>query len=205
MPAVVLASASPARTATLTSAGIAHTVLASCVDEDAVLARAREADGGLDVSRSVLLLARAKAEDVAASPTGRAADIVIGCDSLLEFDGEPMGKPHTAERATQRWRHIRGGEGTLCSGHWIVLADGRTAGATSRTQVRFADVSDAEIEAYVGTGEPLGVAGGFTIDGLGAAFITSVCGDHHGVVGLSLPLLRELLASLGIRWTNLWS
>ncbi|MFV0253047.1 MAG: Maf family protein [Beutenbergiaceae bacterium] len=202
MPQVILASASPARTATLTAAGIAHRAIASDVDEDAVVAAARSDRGELTVAESVLLLARAKAESVAARQT---ADLIIGCDSLLEVDGEPMGKPGTADVARQRWRQVRGRDGVLNTGHWLILDDGRCAGATSRTTVRFADITDSEIDAYVATGEPLQVAGGFTIDGLGAAFISAVIGDPHGVVGISLPLLRELSGSLGISWINLWS
>ncbi|MFV0426590.1 MAG: Maf family protein [Beutenbergiaceae bacterium] len=199
MTQVVLASASPARSATLAKAGIAHRVVVSDVDEDAVLTQARRT-GPVPVAEAVLLLARAKAEAVATT-----ANVTIGCDSLLEFDGQPHGKPGTAARARQRWRELRGRTGVLNTGHWLIFPDGTTAGATARTTIRFADVTDSEIDAYVATGEPLTVAGGFTIDGLGAAFITTITGDPHAVVGISLPLLRELLNSHGIQWTSLWS
>lgn len=205
MPRLLLASASPARSATLTAAGVAHTIQVSDVDEEAALEAAAEERGPLSVEESVLILARAKAEAVVATSPQSAGQIVLGCDSLLEVDGAPMGKPGTAARATERWRQIRGREAILNSGHWLSLADGRSTGAVSRTTVRFANITDDEIDAYVATGEPLGVAGGFTIDGLGCAFVTGIDGDPHGVVGLSVPLLRDLLGSLGIAWISLWS
>ena len=127
-----------------------------------------------------------------------ASGVVLGCDSMLEFDGEVVGKPGDAATATARWRAMRGKSGVLHTGHWLV--DHRAGGpgevgATASTVVHFADLSDAEIDAYVATGEPLQVAGAFTIDGLGGPFIERIEGDHHTVVGLSLPLLRRLLAS----------
>jgi len=130
---------------------------------------------------------------------------------MLELDGEIFGKPADAETAVARWRTMRGRSGVLHTGHWVVdLRDpedggtGGTLGATSSTTVHFAQVSDEEIEAYVATGEPLAVAGAFTLDGRGGAFVSGVEGDHHGVVGISLPLLRELLDQVGVRWTDLW-
>lgn len=201
---LLLASASAARAETLRRAGIDPLVVVAGVDEDAALRDAVAARGHLDVGDAVLLLARAKAEAVAATPAGRRADVILGCDSLLDLDGEAMGKPGTADRARRRWLRMRGREGVLRTGHWVRLPDGRTSGATSATTVRFADLEEAEIDAYVATGEPLQVAGAFTLDGLGGAFITGVDGDPHGVVGLSLPLLRQLLGDLGVRWTDLW-
>jgi septum formation protein len=201
---LVLASASPARLATLRSAGIEPTVAVSAVDEPAVLAAA----GDVPPAEAVLLLARAKARDVA---PGHAGALVLGCDSMLEIDGRVLGKPADAAEAAGRWRAMRGRSGRLHSGHWLVdrreAAAGGAAedGATSTTVVHFADVSDAEIDAYVATGEPLWVAGAFTIDGLGGPFIRGVEGDHHGVVGLSLPLLRTLLAARGVPITDLWT
>ncbi len=134
---------------------------------------------------------------------------MIGCDSLLELDGEPLGKPADAAAATDRWRRMRGRSGTLHTGHHLVLlaaaASRREAAGVGSTVVRFAEVTDAEIKAYVATGEPLAVAGAFTVDGLGGAFVTGIDGDHHNVVGISLPLLRELMADLGVGWTDLWS
>jgi septum formation protein len=201
---LVLASASPARLATLRAAGIEPTVAVSAVDEPAVLAAA----GDVPPAEAVLLLARAKARDVA---PGHAGALVLGCDSMLEIDGRVLGKPADAAEAAGRWRAMRGRSGRLHSGHWLVdrreEAAGEAAedGATSTTVVHFADVSDAEIDAYVATGEPLWVAGAFTIDGLGGPFVQGIEGDHHGVVGLSLPLLRTLLAARGVPITDLWT
>lgn len=204
MVQLLLASASPARAETLRRAGVDPLIVVADVDEDAVLRDAVAEHGPLDVGDAVLLLARAKAEAVAATPDGRAADVVLGCDSLLDLDGEAMGKPGTAERARERWLRMRGREGVLRTGHWVRARDGRAVGATSTTTVRFADIDEAEIDAYVATGEPLAVAGAFTLDGLGGAFVTGIDGDPHGVVGISLPLLRELLGELGVGWTELW-
>ena len=202
-PAVplVLASASPARLKTLLAAGIDPVVVVSDVDEDLALAEATDRYGPLEPADIALLLARAKAEDVAGRNDLEA--VVIGCDSVLELDGEMHGKPADAREATARWRRMRGRSGVLHTGHWLVDergTAGATLGATASTTVHFARLSDAEIEAYVATGEPLTVAGAFTIDGLGGAFVTAVEGDHHNVVGLSLPLLRDLLADAGVEW-----
>lgn len=201
---LLLASSSPARAATLRSAGVEPLLLAADLDENALLRDAAAERGPLGVDEAVLLLARAKAEAVAATSAGMQADLVVGCDSLLDLDGDALGKPGTAERARARWQRMRGRTGVLRSGHWIRMRDGRTAGAVSATTVHFADVTDVEIEAYIATGEPLAVAGAFTIDGLGGAFVAGLEGDPHGVVGISLPLLRELLIGLGVRWTDLW-
>lgn len=204
MTTLVLASASPARLATLRSAGIEPRVAVSDVDEPAVLAAA----GDLPPAEAVLLLARAKARDVA---PGHPGALVLGCDSMLELDGEVLGKPTDAAEAVQRWRAMRGRSGRLHTGHWLVDRRGHAEhtepedGATSTTVVHFADVTDEEIAAYVATGEPLWVAGAFTIDGLGGAFVTGIEGDHHGVVGLSLPLLRTLLAARGVPIPTLWT
>jgi septum formation protein len=198
---LVLASASPARRSTLRAAGIDAIVMVSKVDEDLAVAEATERYGPLEAADVALLLARAKAEDVAARV--EPGMVVLGCDSVLELDGEVHGKPAHAEEAAARWRLMRGRSGVLHTGHWLIddRGDGgATLGATASTTVHFAKLSDAEIEAYVATGEPLTVAGAFTIDGLGGAFVTAVEGDHHNVVGLSLPLLRELLADAGIGW-----
>jgi septum formation protein len=223
VPRLVLASQSPARLATLKSAGVTPEVVVSGVDEDKVLADATERFGELDPADAVLVLAQAKAEEVASrledarddAEAGEPAEnptdvIVVGCDSMLEFDGVVVGKPADAEVARERWRSMRGGKGVLHSGHWVVdLRDddaggtGGTLGSTSSTTVWFADIDDDEIDAYIATGEPLHVAGAFTIDGLGGPYVERIEGDHHGVVGLSLPLLRELLAELGIPWRSL--
>jgi septum formation protein len=209
---LLLASASPARLATLRAAGIDPRVRVSSVDEPALLART----GVSDPEEVVLLLAKAKAEDVAAAVAkdedGEGDVLVLGCDSMLDLDGEALGKPVDAADAVERWRRMRGRSGRLRTGHWIVDARSVEAGgslgsigATSVTTVHFADVSDEEIDAYVATGEPLHVAGAFTVDGRGGAFVAGIEGDHHGVVGVSLPLLREMLGSLGVPWTSLWS
>jgi septum formation protein len=158
----------------------------------------------------VTQLARLKAEAVAQALTVGEYErvVVVGCDSLLELDGVGYGKPHTAQVALDRWQQLRGRTGTLHTGHHVIVADGgkhRSDNQRAATLVQFADLSDADIEAYVATGEPLAVAGGFTIDGLGGAFVTRIEGDHSNVVGISLPLLRTMLTGLGIRWPDLWA
>jgi len=202
---LVLASASPARRATLRAVGIEPTVLVSDVDEVAAVSDAADRHGQLEPADVALLLARAKCEAVAAELMTSA--VVLGCDSVLELGGEAHGKPRDAAEATERWRRMRGRAGTLHTGHWLrderPAAEGGTSGtlgATASTTVFFADLSDDEIDAYVASGEPLRVAGAFTVDGLGGAFVERIEGDHHNVVGLSLPLLRELLAEIGIGW-----
>jgi len=202
---LVLASASPARLATLRAAGLDPAVQVSSVDEDAVVARY----GVTDAEDVALVLARAKAEDVAAARDDDA--LVLGCDSVLEVGGQAYGKPGTAEEAARRWRGMRGGSGVLHTGHWLVDTrdgddggTGATLGAVASTTVHFADLTDDEIDAYVATGEPLAVAGAFTVDGLGGAYVTRIEGDHHAVVGVSLPLLRELLGEVAVPWHTLW-
>ncbi len=201
----MLASASPARLSTLRSAGLRPEVRVSAVDEAALLT----STGATDPEQVPLLLAKAKAEDVAAGLEREA--IVLGCDSILDLDGVALGKPTDAQDAVHRWQKMRGRSGSLRTGHWLIdlrsaPASGgpRSVGATSVTTVHFADLSDDEIEAYVATGEPLHVAGAFTVDGLGGAFVTKIEGDFHGVVGVSLPLLRTLLGDLGVPWPTLW-
>ncbi len=197
MPHLILASASPARLTTLRRAGLNPEVIVSDVDETAV--------SGPTPAATAELLATRKAETVVGRIEPTPGTVVLGCDSLLELDGRALGKPETAEAATERWRAMRGRTGVLHTGHCLMEpASGRRAVATASTTVRFADVTDAEIEAYVATGEPLRVAGAFTIDGRGGAFVEGIDGDHHNVVGVSLPLLRRLCAALGIAWTTLW-
>jgi septum formation protein len=194
---LVLASASPARLATLRSAGVEPVVIVSGVDESRL--------DGLPPAELALQLAELKCATVAARENLPEGALVLGCDSVLELDGESHGKPADAEEATRRWRTMRGRSGVLHSGHCLRdTTDGRTAAATASTVVRFADLDDDEIAAYVATGEPLQVAGAFTVDGLGGAFVTGIEGDHHSVVGVSLPLLRDLMIELGHRWTELW-
>lgn len=193
---LVLASASPARLGLLRQAGFAPDKIVSGVDEDALSA---PTPGEL-----ALVLARAKASAVAALPEAAGA-LVVGCDSVLDLDGEALGKPADAEEATARWQAMRGRAGVLRTGHSVIdTASGRTASATASTVVRFGDPTDAEIAAYVATGEPLHVAGAFTLDGLSGPFIDSIEGDHSNVIGLSLPLLRRLLGELGVSVTELW-
>ncbi|MEZ0448748.1 nucleoside triphosphate pyrophosphatase [Cellulomonas sp. ICMP 17802] len=210
MTRLLLASASPARRATLQAAGIGPLVAVSTVDEEAVLAAARERFGALDPADAVLLLAQAKVEDVSRRLPEELEDaddlLLLGCDSMLELDGELYGKPTDAEDAATRWRTMRGRTGVLHTGHWLMDERDVPAmlGATSSTTVTFAHLSDEEVDAYVATGEPLAVAGAFTIDGLGGPFVDRIEGDHHGVVGLSLPLLRELLGEVGVSIPSLW-
>ncbi|MDT4918673.1 MAG: nucleoside triphosphate pyrophosphatase [Pseudonocardiales bacterium] len=189
MTRFVLASASPARLETLRRAGVRPEVVVSGVDEDGVTAATP--------AELALRLAELKAAAVAAQP-GTGDALVLGCDSLLELDGRALGKPGTVEAAAQRWRGLRGNTGTLHTGHCLI--DTSASAQVSRavaTEVRFADISDDEIDAYCSTGEPVAVAGAFTVDGLGGWFVEGVMGDHHNVVGVSLPVLRAMLRELG--------
>ncbi|MEV4830222.1 Maf family protein [Micromonospora sp. NPDC049257] len=197
---LVLASQSPARRKLLQAAGIEPDVLVSGVDESQVVA-----DRAEDLC---LELARLKAQAVSDRLRTIADErtLVLGCDSVLAFDGEILGKPADAADATRRWERMRGRSGVLHTGHCLldVVRESR-AEAVASTVVHFADVTDAEIAAYVATGEPLAVAGAFTIDGLGGAFLNGIEGDPGTVVGLSLPLLRGLLRDLELSITDLWS
>src|SRR5581483_5632400 len=193
VPRLVLASASPARRNLLAAAGFDATAIVSGVDESTV-----DSESAGELCRT---LARMKAEAVAARVNG---DVVIGCDSVLAFDGRIYGKPGVPEVARERWLAMRGRSGTLHTGHCVLFGTARAEGVAT-TVVRFADVSDAEIDAYVATGEPLQVAGGFTIDGRGSLFVDSIEGDATNVIGLSLPLMRRLFAELGLSATDFWS
>ncbi len=198
MTRLVLASASPARLATLRSAGVEPVVIVSGVDESQLV--------DLPPAELALQLAELKCGAVAARDDLPAGALVLGCDSVLELDGESLGKPADADDAVRRWQAMRGRVGVLHTGHCLRDAgSGHVAAATGSTAVHFADLSDEEITAYVATGEPLHVAGAFTVDGIGGAFVTRIDGDHHNVVGLSLPLLRELVGELGHSWTDLWA
>jgi septum formation protein len=198
-PRVVLASRSPARLTTLRAAGIDPEVVVSGFDEDSIQLT--------DPAELVAALARAKAESVTAGLPSERDVLVIGCDSVLDFEGEVHGKPSGPGQAAERWRRIRGRSGVLRTGHHLVLRRGGQVScrtAVESTRVWFADLSDDEIAAYVATGEPVEVAGGFTIDGLGGAYITRLDGDPHAVVGISLPLLRTMVGELGLPWHSLW-
>ena len=220
---LLLASASPARRTTLIAAGVTPHVRVSTVDEDAAVASAEAVNGTLEAPDVALLLARAKAEDVVSTIESAEAEeaeeadhalpddlLVLGCDSVLELDGEVHGKPADAAEAVERWQRMRGRSGVLHTGHWLVDLrhpdDGGTGGmvgGTASTTVHFAQLDDDEITAYVATGEPLHVAGAFTIDGLGGPFVAAIEGDPSTVVGVSLPLLRELVRELGVAWHDL--
>lgn len=198
---IVLASQSPARLATLRAAGVWPEVIVSGVDESGVTES--------EPAALALTLARLKAAAVAdqlVSETG--VIIVVGCDSVLELDGVPYGKPGQPDIAAERWRVMRGRSGVLHTGHQLIKIENgsvvHSEGRGAATVVRFADLSDAEIDAYVATGEPLAVAGSFTLDGLGGPFVTGIDGDPHNVVGISLPLLREMIITAGHSWPELW-
>ncbi|MFJ6384770.1 nucleoside triphosphate pyrophosphatase [Kitasatospora sp. NPDC092039] len=193
---LVLASASPARLGLLRQAGLDPRVVVSGVDEDAITAATP--------AELALVLAEAKAEAVAAGLSD--GELVIGCDSVLELDGRALGKPADAAEALARWRSMRGRAGVLRTGHCVIdTATGRQSSATASTTVRFGTPDDAEIAAYVASGEPLHVAGAFTLDGRSAPFVDGIDGDPGNVIGLSLPLLRRLLADLDLRITDLWT
>ncbi|WP_454698011.1 Maf family protein [Arthrobacter humicola] len=219
MTRLILASQSPARTKLLSHAGIRHEILVSDVDEDAVQARY----GVTDPHDTALLLARAKAEAVASLPEAEGA-LVLGCDSVFEFDGEAHGKPYTADVAKERMLRMSGAMGVLHTGHWLVdcrdtepdddadadgsasgTGTGATLGSVTSAEVHFMDMSVDEIDAYIATGEPLQCAGSFTIDGYGGAFIRKVDGDPHTVVGLSISTLRALLGQAQVGITELWT
>lgn len=211
---VCLASTSPARLMLLRQAGIEPVTRAPQVDEEAVVAEIERAEGRiLPPDEHVLLLARRKARDVVEALAVADPDfdgVVVGGDSMFAFGGEVLGKPLTAAVATLRWRRMRGGTGILHSGHSVFrVTPGRPpheAHAVAQASVTFADdVTDAEISAYVASGEPLHVAGAFTVDSLGGAFITRVEGDPSTVVGMSLSVLRALVRELGVEWTDLWT
>lgn len=223
-PVLVLASASPARAALLRSSGIEPVILPSDVDEAALASSMPP-----DPHAVTVALAHAKAVSVASlvrhgellggaaapgapgspsaprqgAPTPRA--LVVGADSMLQMDGQLLGKAASADEVRARWARMAGGRGQLVTGHVLIeVGTGRTLRASVSTEVRFGRPDPDELEAYIASGEPLEVAGSCTIDGLGAAFIDGVDGDHTNVIGLSLPTLRSLLRGMGVRWTELW-
>ena len=204
-----LASTSPARLALLRAAGIEPVVLPSEVDEPAAVAEAEQQHGPVSATDMVLLLARAKAEAVA-TRTPDLDGLVFGGDSAFELDGAVYGKPYRPDIARERWLHQRGRTGLLHSGHWLIDArvggSGDGVGAVATASVTFAsDIRDDEIDAYIATGEPLEVAGSFTIDSLGGPFVERIEGDPSTVVGLSLPTLRRLLHRFDVTLPELWN
>lgn len=206
-----LASTSPARLATLRAAGIEPLTHSPGVDEEALVARVEAESGRLAAPEMVQLLAQAKAEAIAGATVGGAPidGLILGGDSAFLFDGQIFGKPHEPEIARERWISQRGRSGELWSGHWLIDHRGGQAraavGRADMATVTFSDPDDAEIDAYVATGEPLAVAGAFTIDSLGGPFIRRVDGDPSTVVGLSLSTLRDLVRELGVSWPSLWN
>lgn len=200
---VLLASASTSRYSLLQNAGITPLVQVSHVDEEVIAAKLSPISTG----ELCVALASAKGEAVVCDITVTDSRnlFVIAADSMLEFDGKSFGKPGTPDEAISRWRAMRGKSGYLHTGHWVKdIATGQTRTGLAGAHVYFADISDAEIEAYVACGEPLHVAGGFTHEGKSAAFITRMDGDSPAVGGISLTLLRQFTKELGIEWTSLW-
>jgi septum formation protein len=202
----VLASASPARLGVLRAAGIEPSVVVSGVDEDAVAASLTDPSP----AELVTALAVAKAEAVLATVASTHTDaVVVGCDSMLSIAGEMVGKPGEPDVARKRWAQLAGNTGELLTGHAVIRVENgqrtRQATGSHSTTVRFADPTPAEIEAYVATGEPLNVAGGFTLDGRGGWFVDGIDGDPSSVIGISLPLTRRLLAEVGLSVTDLWT
>ncbi len=203
---LVLASASPARLSVLRAAGVEPLVEVSDVDEDALV----DGAGDAGPEKTVTLLAGAKATAVARRIADSRPDaLVVGCDSMLLLDGQLVGKPGDADTARERWRAMAGRSGELYTGHAVLrLVDGeidRVAEGHAVTGVRFAEPSEAELEAYLGSGEPLNVAGAFTLDGLGGWFVEGIDGDPSNVIGISLPLLRRLLGGVGVSPVELWA
>ena len=207
MTRLVLASSSPARLALLRSAGIEPEIVLPETDEPALAAKAKLENPNLSAQELVGLLAKAKAESVLHNLSTEGA-LILGGDSALEFQGEVLGKPHEPEVALQRWAKLSGNVGVLHSGHYLIdnrdPANPVGAQMVSSTKVFFSKLSNQEIADYVATGEPLKVAGAFTIDGLGGAFIDRIEGDSHTVVGLSLKVLRELAAGFGVHYPSFW-
>ncbi len=207
MTRLVLASSSPARLALLRSAGIKPEIVLPDTDEPALAAKAKLEKPNLSAEELVGLLAKAKAESVLHDLSTQGA-LILGGDSALEFQGEVLGKPHEPEVALERWAKLSGNVGVLHSGHYLIdnrdPANPVGAQMVSSTKVFFSRLSDQEIADYVATGEPLKVAGAFTIDGLGGAFIDRIEGDSHTVVGLSLKVLRELAAGFGVHYPSFW-
>ena len=207
MTRLVLASSSPARLTLLGAAGIVPEVIVPTVDEAVLTDGLKSTNPNVSTEQLVEFLAKAKAESVVSDPRTFGA-LILGGDSALEFQGATLGKPHEPEVAIARWKQLRGNSGTLYSGHCLIdntdPENTKVVSRVSSTKVFFSDLSDDEISAYVATGEPLKVAGAFTIDGIGGAFLDRIEGDAHTVVGLSLRVLRELTKQLDVEYTSLW-
>ncbi|AOS65526.1 Maf family protein [Actinoalloteichus hymeniacidonis] len=205
----ILASASPARLNVLKTAGIEPVVRVSGVDEEAIIQNLRK----VDPARLVVALAAAKAEAVALAVAQEFPDaVIVGCDSMLALDGpdgiEAVGKPGTVEMARKRWQQMAGRSGELFTGHSIIRLEAgktvKTAEGIAGTTVRFGSPSEADLEAYLATGEPLAVAGAFTLDGMGGWFVEGIEGDPSNVIGISLPLTRKLLDAVDVNVVSLW-
>ena len=198
---VILASASPARLMLLRSQNIQPIVIASEINEKEIEEKFKNSP----TSDVVKELSNAKANYVLNNNVSLNNGILIAADSMLEFESQSLGKPITAENAINRWKQMRGKSGILHTGHTVIRLDNKnTITRVVSTKVEFANLDDQEIIDYVATKEPLNVAGAFTIDSLGAAFVKEVKGDHSNVIGLSLPTLREIVRELGLSWTSLW-
>ena len=198
---VILASASPARLMLLRSQNIQPIVIASEINEKEIEEQYKNSSTEIVVKE----LSIAKANYVLTNNVSLNSGILIAADSMLEFESQSLGKPLNAENAIARWQKMRGKSGILHTGHTVIRLDNRqTISRVVSTKVEFANVDDKEIIDYVATKEPLNVAGAFTIDSLGAAFVKEVQGDHSNVIGLSLPALREIVRELGLSWTSLW-
>ena len=198
---VILASASPARLMLLRSQNIQPIVIASEINEKEIEEQYKDSSTEIVVKE----LSIAKANYVLTNNVSLNSGILIAADSMLEFESQSLGKPLNAENAIARWQKMRGKSGILHTGHTVIrLENKQTITRVVSTKVEFANVDDKEIIDYVATKEPLNVAGAFTIDSLGAAFVKEVQGDHSNVIGLSLPALREIVRELGLSWTSLW-
>ena len=196
MVQLILASASPSRLRLLESVGITPSILVSGVDEDA------SEFESLSPAELVIALAILKAHTV--KDKAHVNSLIIGCDSTFEFEGKSLGKPVTKTKAIERCKQLSGKTGYLHTGHCLIdLRQGIELSERSTAKVQFAQMTDAEIIDYVDSDEPLNVAGGFTLDGLSAPFITKIEGDPSGIIGLSLPLLRKMIISLGYSWPEL--
>ncbi|MDO5676974.1 MAG: nucleoside triphosphate pyrophosphatase [Propionibacteriaceae bacterium] len=194
---VILASKSPARLHVLRHAGLNPEVIVSGYDESQII----------DVVPTRLAARLAQAKGTSVVPGLEGDFVLFACDTVLEFEGRAHGKPGTEEAAIERWLRMRGDQGILHTGHYVAVHQGERYSEQTRvgsTVVRFADLSEDEIRAYAATGEPQKVAGGFTIDGRGGAFVTAIEGDPFNVSGISLPLVRQMVIDAGVPWHTLW-